>query len=69
MRIKSAGRGRRQKQSLNEYAKTKNIISRIMAQENRLKHAQQISEKVTYDLQERIKELNCLYSISKIVEN
>ncbi len=34
----------------------------------RREHSREILERTTYDLRERIKELNCLYSISSIVE-
>jgi len=69
IRSKTAVNGKRPKQPLVECAKTKKALARIINQENRLKHTQQIFAKTNHDLQERIKELNCLYAISKIVEN
>jgi len=47
----------------------KKIISRLRGKENKLQHTQKMLIKTTYDMGERVKELNCLYCISSIVEN
>jgi PAS domain S-box-containing protein len=43
-------------------------VARLKRQIRRLKHAERLNEGTAYDLRERVKELNCLYSISNIVE-
>ncbi|HEY3278673.1 MAG TPA: ATP-binding protein [Syntrophorhabdaceae bacterium] len=43
-------------------------IARLKRQIGRLKEEEQRNEGTAYDLRERVKELNCLYSISSIVE-
>lgn len=43
-------------------------IERLRVIERTRKHSQQMLEQLTYDLRERVKELNCLYSISSMVE-
>lgn len=43
-------------------------IERLRVVERARKHSQQMLEQLTYDLKERVKELNCLYSISSMVE-
>lgn len=58
-----------QRRLLKKYARARKTIARLRAEENQLKHVQQMLEKLTYDLGERVKELNCLYAISSIVEN
>jgi len=54
---------------LKKYCRAQKTIARLRAEEDKLKHAQQMLKKTTYDLGERVKELNCLYAISSIVEN
>jgi len=54
---------------LKKHYRARQTIVRLRAKEGKLKHAQQMLEKLTYDLGERVKELNCLYAISSLVES
>ncbi|MRR07972.1 MAG: hypothetical protein EG828_13780, partial [Deltaproteobacteria bacterium] len=51
-----------------DLAAAEKTIERLRKAESRRKKDQQTLEEITYALKERVKELNCLYSISKIVE-
>ncbi len=53
---------------LNALSRAERKIDRLKRLENRRKQTQRMFEEITYDLRERVKELNCLYSISNIVE-
>jgi signal transduction histidine kinase len=53
---------------LSDLAKAEKKIERLKKLENKRKQIQYMFEENTYDLRERVKELNCLYSISNIVE-
>jgi two-component system, LuxR family, sensor kinase FixL len=57
-----------EERSLDTLAKAEREIARLRALESKRRHSQQMLQKITYDLRERVKELNCLYSISSIVE-
>lgn len=48
--------------------RTERKLLAVGEREARRKHIHQSLEELTYDLRERVKELNCLYSISSIVE-
>lgn len=48
--------------------KAEKEIERLRMVERARKHSQQMLEELTYDLKERVKELNCLYSVSSTVE-
>jgi len=43
-------------------------IERLQASQRKSKESQKTLEKLAYDLKERVKELNCLYTISRIIE-
>jgi signal transduction histidine kinase len=49
-------------------AASRREVGRLRRQIGRLKEAGRMNEGTAYDLRERVKELNCLYSISSIVE-
>lgn len=51
-----------------ELVTLKNEVRRLRASEKNLKAVKEAMQKKTYDLGERIKELRCLYAISKLVE-
>jgi signal transduction histidine kinase len=53
---------------LDALLKAEDKIDRLKRLETRRKQTQKMFEEITYDLRERVKELNCLYSISNIVE-
>ncbi|MBA4418768.1 MAG: hypothetical protein C0392_12800 [Syntrophus sp. (in: bacteria)] len=53
---------------LSDLAKAEKKIERLKKLEHKRKQIQHMFEEITYDLRERVKELNCLYSISNIVE-
>ncbi|UCG63551.1 MAG: LuxR family transcriptional regulator, partial [Deltaproteobacteria bacterium] len=53
---------------LNEIAELRQRIAELEASASRMNEAEEILRKRTRDLGERVKELNCLYGISKLLE-
>lgn len=61
-------RGAHGEELLASLRKAEKEIERLRVVERARKHSQQMLEELTYDLKERVKELNCLYSVSSMVE-
>ena len=53
---------------LNEIAEMRQRIAELEASASRRNEAEEIMGKRTHDLRERVKELNCLYGISRLLE-
>jgi signal transduction histidine kinase len=61
-------RGAREEELLAALRKAEKEIERLRVIERARKYSQQMLERLTCDLKERVKELNCLYSVSSMVE-
>lgn len=61
-------RGSHEEELLAALRKAEKEIERLRVVERTRKHSQRMLEQLTYDLKERVKELNCLYAISSMVE-
>jgi signal transduction histidine kinase len=61
-------KGAREEELLAALKKAEKEIERLRVIERARKHSQQMLEQLADDLKERVKELNCLYSISSMVE-
>jgi len=49
-------------------AESRKEVSRLKRQISRIQQVERLNEEAAYDLRERVKELNCLYSISSLAE-
>lgn len=66
--VKADAIGKSRKDLINALSRADKIIERLRGAESKRKRDQQTLVDITHDLKERVKELNCLYSISSIVE-
>ena len=60
--------GRTEEQLLTALSRAEREIARLKARWSKGKQSEHMLKQLTYDLGERVKELNCLYSISSMVE-